>query len=1044
MNPPAQTVHTFGDFEIHTAQWRLAYRGRFIPAEPKVIEVTSYLIENADRVVSKRELLDALWSGVAVVDGVVHRCVSRARHLLGDDGKQRRLIVTHGRRGYQFVAGVRSVRTAGRQPLPLANGPADAAAQQDRREHLVGRRSELATIDRVLRDLQERRRGAVLAITGEPGIGKSRILAELLGTARDRGIRVLQAQCSEVPGAAVFRPWLQILGALAASPDAAALVGALGAGAADIAELVPEVRSVAAHLDPAPALVPEQQRARFLDSAERLLCRAADARPTLVVVDDLHCADEETLSFWRLLFPCVDRMPLLLACAYRGAEAKSRGSLAAIEADVCRGGRRLRLELAALSSTEVEALVAPVLAPEASPRLVPAIHARSQGNPFFARELAIHLNGLARETSLDRVERALDHGTSLLPPSIRAVLSLRIDAIGVACREVLETAAVLGRDFELGLLRAVCERSAEEIDAALDEAHSADLLVASTLEPGRFEFRHVLIRDAFYEGIPPVRRMRQHQRVAAELQSLRPDALEQCCEQLAWHFFAAAPEGRANEAVWLMVAAAQRAARRFAFADAARCYERALRALRLSGEHDRERCCRILLAAADSWQRSGDDARAIAAYREAAASARELDDACLLARAATGTVVRFGQPIDFGSTSPGSPELLEEALAALPAAFGKERALVLSCLCFLLYGSADHARCVTLVAAAEEAARACSDPEALCVALYAKHSVSLEPGNLAKAAEVAEELILVSTGSGLEEMSLLGHTYRAFRHLEAARDATALDAALAERSALAQRLRQPQGLWWSAVLDGTVAMMRGDWRRCDELSHRARDLALRSTNTNQELAFRAQQSQVLLHRGKVGPLIALLRESCDLYPHIQVNHAAYAAFLTALGSLDVGRNFAEQWHGRDLCSSLQATNWLLEAACLTEIASCIGDHTLAAALYDLLLPHRDRNVVVGQGLTYNGPVARLLARLAATLERSDDADRHFEHALARSRAFGAVPWVARIQIEQARMLRRRGKPEDVARSRMLLEEARESGRRIGGVLIQMEVASIDG
>ncbi|HXC49967.1 MAG TPA: AAA family ATPase [Candidatus Limnocylindrales bacterium] len=1048
MSSREQSIYLFSDFELRAGERILLRRGRHVAVEPKVLEVMVHLAGNADRVVPKAELLDSLWPGVAVVDGVVHRCVSRARRLLGDDGNGPRIIATRGREGYQFVAKVSAIRrTLAIEPessVPSAGAGIPALVP---RADLIGRTDELRVLHAMLADLEGARRGGVLCITGSPGMGKSRLLDTLADDAATHGVRVLRSECREVSGAPAFHPWIRILEDLAMGSDAAVLLDKLGSSAADLGELVPAlVHSRASHTSRA-NLSPDLQRSRFLSTAERLLRIASESRPTVILIDDLHCGDDATLAFWRILTPACSRVPLLLACSYRDAEVRRHDTLATIDAEAFSSEIAVRCQLDGLGPSDTEDLVVPLLERSlphrTARRMARRIQEKSEGNPFFALELARHMLALEAKIGAEQLETALDRSSSSLSSSIRSVVALRMDAMRASTRQILEAAATIGRDFDLARLRAVCEGDDEAVDSALDEAVAAEVVDSRSDAPGQFRFRHILFRDVLYNMSAPGVRRKRHYRIATHILATHGAMLENYYEELAHHFLEAAPDGYADEAISFALRAAAHATQRLAFENAARSYERAITSLRLTREPSDRRLCQFMLELAESWSRAGNDQRASTAFEEAAIVARRIGDGELFARAAIGLAVRFGQPVDFGVPSPATRNLLEEALIGLSEKPAPTRALVLACLAFSAFAESAHARAVELATRSETEARASGDPLSTCVALVARHMVSMEPGNPAHAADIADELITVAESSGMQEMVLVGHTYRTFRYLEDGTDSAKLDATVSARAQLAAHLRQPQGQWWSRVIAATMAMMRGDWRLCEEESHAAHDLALGSLNTNQDLAFRTQKAQVLMHRGEIGAMLDLSRETAELYPHLHTSYAAHCVVLAAVGERNETREFAKSWHGKIFSESLQPSNWLVEAACLVELASILDDAALAEPLYRFLEPHRDRNVIVGQGIAYNGTVARLLGLLACVLGRFDIAVNEFGVALARSSDFHALPWIARTQLNYARCLRRRCHDGDEAEARRLLSEAHETSHRIGGLGLQMEIQLVE-
>jgi DNA-binding winged helix-turn-helix (wHTH) protein/tetratricopeptide (TPR) repeat protein len=1010
MKVHASTTYRFGEFELQTEGPSLTRNGRPVAAEPKVLEVLAYLAANSHRIVAKSELLDSIWKDLSVVDGVVHRCVSQARRLVGDGSRERRIISTRGRRGYQFLAPVSAARTA-------------HEGRSDTRQ-MVGRQEEFRVIESLVEDLTSRRRGKILCVAGSAGSGKTRLLEALTNEAATRGARVLHAPCREVSGAAPLRPWVQVLQDIARGDDGSDLLRRLGPRAAHLPDLaLPEINFSSAR-SPETVLSAGIERSRFFASAELLIRLAAEASPTAIVIDDLHCADESTLALWHMLAQSCARVPLVLACAYREEEARRRDILRTIDAEAFSNDHTARLGLGGLSREETELLVAPLLDPGTG--LAARIHERSEGNPFFALELARHVAG--REGEVE----------TFLPNGIKAVAALRLDALGAAARSVLRTASVVGREIDLATLRAVSSEPAHEIDASLDEAASAGIVERVDV-PGRYRFRHILLRDVLYDEIPQTARRRCHRAVADHLRSLGAAAGDDRSDELAYHYLEAAPDGGVDEAVQFAVAAAEHATGRFAFEAAARSYERASIALSLAARTSERRICVLDIERADSWSRAGDDGKSKAAYREAARRAANLGDADLLARAAIGLTARFGQPVDFGSSVSEARDFLHQALAALPDEPTPRRAVVLACLAFSSFGSGERTQAASYAARSERDARACGDGYATCVALVARHFAALEPGNPTRAAVIADELIATAEKCEIPEMVLAGQTFRVFRCLEESTGAM-LDAALAARRETAKRWPGPQAVWWSHTLDATTAMMRGDWKRGDELSRMARRIASRSENANLDLAFRTQQSQVLLHRGDFAAALEISRESARQYPHLRAGVAACHALMAALGERTEAAAFAREWKGKNLAGSLETSNWLFEASCLVELAFRLRNLELSAMLLEFLEPHRDRNVIVGQGIAYNGPVARMLGLSCEVLGRYDEAVRHFEHARERAELFGALPWDARVRMDEARVRRMRNGPGDTERSARLLVRAGDLAARTGSAGLQIELA----
>ncbi len=1028
--------------------------------EPQVLSVLAYLLEHRHRPVPKEELLDQLWAGVAVGDSVVHRCISRARRLLGSTEEGRPFIVTRGHRGYQFAADVCSAlvteATVAIESTKSSRGDFAADPKQrtdERGAHrlLVGRSDELRILRAAIDQLRAKT-GSMITIGGEAGMGKSTLLDEMARYANQRGLRILHGRGSEVAGAPAYWPWIQTIRQLLASSDGESIIGQLGPVAADIAQVVPEIADITRNHEPPRGLAPDQQRFRFFDSVTRLFDKAAIHRPSLLIIDDLHCCDDGTLLLWQLLAETAAGIPLLLACSYRSHELRKRGLLAKVLAESWRTKAATRIDIGGLASGEVDMLLTHTLGAPPSPEVAAHVRERSLGNPFFVTELANHVRALGTRENAASI--------AAIPPSISALLIARADEAGPRCRSVLERAAVIGRRFNIKLLQAACrcnngdnaitprqstaEAAKHAVSEALAQALTAELVEMCDGEPGSYAFRHLLIRDVLYDSLDQTERSATHRAIAEFILEEYQDNIADHYDEIAHHHLAAAGDGDKDRAREFCVLAAQRATERLSYEEAAAFYDKALAALELEREVCDEQRCELLVEAADSRNRAGDAIGARASFEKAAALARHVEDPALFVRSAIGMAVRFGQPVDFGGHDDSAVELLEEALGRLPETPSPQRAIVMACLSFALYASPQRERARSYSRGSERAARASGDHYALSVALLAKQMMSTYPGDTADAEAATDELIAVAESSGLDEMRAMGQTFRVFRCLESGTGSDELEAAIASHTQLARRMRQPQGLWWVHVINATRALMQGDVTTGDRESLRARELGRRSANSNQLMTYQTQQAQVLMHRGDFAGLFKLSATMAESYPYMQASQVGHMSLLARSGSTDEARDFAAGWRQRDLRGGLQAYNWLFEAACLAELGLLLEDRELCENTYAFLLPHANKNVTVGQGVAYYGPVSRYLCGLASFLASHDAAREHFERAVESARAFNAIGWMASSQAVYARGLLRYGKPHSASEAADLLDQARVVAKRLGHAGLEAELVAAGG
>ena len=425
---------------------------------------------------------------------------------------------------------------------------------------------------------------------------------------------VLWGRCWEGEGAPAFWPWVQIVRAYVEAVDPAVLRQDMGAGAADIAQVVPAVHDRLPDLPIPPPVEPEAARFRLFDSLAGFLRAAAGRRPLLLVLDDLHWADAPSLALLRFLGRELEGAGLLVVGIYRHTEVDRGHPLVATLADLTRGQHHRRLRLGGLDQREVASFVALVTGVAPSPALASAVHRQTDGNPFFVTEV---VRLLASQDRLDHAETDLPALAAGLPEGVRAVVAERLGRLSDGCQGVLEVAAVLGRDFQLPALEPATGLDPARLLELLEEAETARVVAAVPGGLGRWRFAHALVQEVLYEGLPAARRIRLHGRVGEALEAVYEADPGPHLAELAHHFVAAAPGGQevVDRAVRVATAAGRRALEVLAWEEAADLFERALAALELAERPDPQQRCQLLLALGEARMTAGDVAAARVAYQ---------------------------------------------------------------------------------------------------------------------------------------------------------------------------------------------------------------------------------------------------------------------------------------------------------------------------------------------------------------------------------------------------------------------------------------------
>ena len=646
-------------------------------------------------------------------------------------------------------------------------------------------------------------RGRLMLLAGEPGIGKSRLTEELVAHARTLRASVLIGRCWEGGGAPAYWPWVQSLREHVRTTEDATLRAQLGAGAVDVTHLIPEVRERFVDVPQAPDLDSESARFRLFDSTATFLRRAAVDRPLLVVLDDLHAADEPSLLLLRFVAGTIADSRILVVGTYRDVDPTVRDPLAAALAELTREPVTQRLHLKGLTKPDVAHFIEQLAGATPTPDLVAAVHEETEGNPLFVGEVVRLLVSEGRLTNLDR------SGLSALgiPQSVRDVIERRLRRLSRDCIHLLTVASVLGREFALDAIEEVSELSSEQLYEVLDEALNARALSSVPGERGRLRFAHALIRETLYENLTTLRRVQLHRRIAEMLEALYAADPTPHLAELAYHFAEAAPGGDVDKALDYAQRAATRAGEQLAFEEAARLYELALEILELKQGVDRALRCELLLDLGEVLARAGDESAASAAFLGAADIARSNELAEQLARAALGYAGRFVWMVR-GADEDVVP-LLEDALRELGDAHSVEVVRLLGRLAGALRDQPEAERRIDLSARAVAMARRLGDPATLAYALDSRYCAVWCPDNLDERLQIAAEMLGVADNAGDTERLIQGRYYRAVTLLELGQTSE-VHAELQVMHRIASELRQPAQRWYVEGLRGMLALLEGD------------------------------------------------------------------------------------------------------------------------------------------------------------------------------------------------------------------------------------------
>ena len=460
------------------------------------------------------------------------------------------------------------------------------------RTTFVGRETERSTLRRLLERVIGGE-GGVAMIGGALGVGKTRIAAEFAAEASARGLVTLVGSCYDRENSLPFNPFVEILeSAMAQSTSHDAFRAALGNDAGEMARLMPQLRRLFPDIPPPLELSPEQSRRILFNAVVELLGRSAASGPILLLFEDLHWADEGTLSLLNHIARSISKVPVLILGTYRDNEIDSAGPLAQTLDELLRIHMLERISLRGLPQSAVAEMIHALSEKEPPPDVVNLIYSGTDGNPFFVEELFRHL--VERGKLMDangEFRRDLNLAEIDVPQTLRLVIGRRLARLSDEARKILGPAAVIGRSFTFELLEASTKIDADSLLDCVEEVEKAALIYSTLGYPeASFQFSHELIRSVVLSELSAPRRQRLHLNVVSGIESVHASALEDQAGNLAHHLWQAGRAADPDKTVHFLALAAQQALKQSAYEGALRYFQNALELLKgLPYSQDRAR-----------------------------------------------------------------------------------------------------------------------------------------------------------------------------------------------------------------------------------------------------------------------------------------------------------------------------------------------------------------------------------------------------------------------------------------------------------------------
>jgi class 3 adenylate cyclase len=875
--------------------------------------------------------------------------------------------------------------------------------------------------------------GQLVLLSGEAGIGKSRIVQMLQERLAETPHRRMHLQCSPYHTASALHPLIVHLqhaaGFEANDPidrrvdKMEALLRQCTDEIASVAPLIAELLSLpVAERYGALQLTSEQRKDRTLNALIEQALGVAARDPLLLVLEDAHWIDPTTRELIGHTINRIAGHPIMLLVTHR----------LEFESEWARHPYATVLTVNRLSQGQGAQLVRAVPGGESLPdSLVADIVGRADGVPLYLEELTRSI-----------AEAGSRPGSVQIPETLQGSLLARLDRLGLEAKDIAQIAATIGREFDRSLLCMIADKPEEEVTAALDRLIASQIVVPGrSLRTGGLLFRHALIQEAAYQSLLLSRRRQYHKRIAEFLDTRFPELASSQPELIAQHYTAS---GLPECALPHWLAAARRATERYANLEAIVHAQRGLEqsAAVFADAKTIELTIDLMLVLGQAQRRASQLSESMATFEKAAALAREQNSPKHLARAALGY-----EEAEFFLGTPGvsSRPLLEEALSAVSRHEIVEQCQVLCRVSRVYFGNSQFQLANEMAQKAEAMARKLKDKEGLFDALETLLVRNLGPflhlSDLRQMRGALDEKLKIAEELGDRDKLFRALSMRVASFLEFG-DRAAVDTSFARFAAITDQTPFPIQRWVFACQRAMLAILQGEFSAAETFAEAALVAGQDVQGQNAAGVYGVQMFTIRREQGRLAEVAPLLKRFVDNNPSEAVWRPGLTVMASDLGYFDIAKqNFdaiAEADFRLPMDAMRSATLSYLAEACVA-----LRDARRAEPLYRLLHPYRKLNITIYVGTICCGAAARFLGMLASFMEDWEIAQEHFEAAIAMDTEMHAWPWLAHTQHCYATMLRRHGRQRDLVHMEHLNSEAMPKRERKSRLKCEFSVTARD-
>jgi class 3 adenylate cyclase/tetratricopeptide (TPR) repeat protein len=900
------------------------------------------------------------------------------------------------------------------------------AAHSRKLSKFVGRASEIGLLLERW-ELAKAGQGQMVFLSGEAGIGKSRLVEAFEEHLRETEHELIRLQCSPYHATSAFYPIVERLSRVAMFTPAddrntrvekfRTLVSRYGERPSEVGAIYAELLSLDGGDEFKPLNLSAHQRKELLvrTLANRLLL-ATRIAPVLMVVEDAHWMDPSTIELLEELVGRLHGTAALVVVTHRPEWSADWASGLA---------QSTTLSIGRLTRQQMRELIGSMDC-DISEQLAEMILERADGVPLFIEELTRTIIESGTSPSLN-VE---------IPDSLQGSLMARLDHLAATAKEVAQIAAVIGREFDRGLLSKIAGLDDRILEKALHQLVSSQIVVGGGVLNDTLVFRHALIQDAAYQSLLNRRRRHFHEEIAKVLVDQYADVAATQPELIAQHYEKAQ---RVELALPYWMKAGERALARSANYEAVDHFQNALSiAEQLPNEpgHQTDLLAAVLKLG-DALYAAGRMTDSLAKYRLAAPLARKAADTQGFVRAVIG--LDGSQFLSSNSLAETLP-LLEEAMAMVEPADKKSRCQILSHLARAYAYLSDSEKAAKCHSVGIELAREVGDKTSLVelsvlpLLTASPVKTATEKNNRMARIDEIRRLAGEIDDDDVLTRALSIDTYVSTELGERARADRAVDA-LEELGTKRQHLNVQ---FYARIARAMMAILDGRFTAAEKLAEEALKLGKHTLGVAPEGVYGMQMFAIRREQSRLSEVAPVMKLLIEENPDEITWLPGFALVAFDLGYREAAQRRLEELFSTRFTLPLDGKR-SASLSFLTEVAAGLGDMEAARTLYKLMLDYKEMTVTIGMATVCFGAASRYLGMLSAALGEFDRASKHYEHALEMNSAIGSRPWLAHTQADYSDLLMKIGSRAAIKRAMSLSEHARSTAAELGMVRLQQRL-----